>query len=191
VLCMWAAPVRSPITARTLLNRRRTWAGLAMPVVSDSPASSTPAPTASPAIQTTSSSVTSPWIVQRRRSRCRPRSSRRARSRRAGERWPLSPRSSARASCARWPSCAPRWPTRGWSACARLHAMQPRRRAGWAPMPSRSRRGGQRVPHHLGRIGHLRQQLGRHERADLDLAKARRPLARRSTRTWRRWASRP
>jgi hypothetical protein len=28
------------------------------------------------------------------------------------------------------------------------------------------------VAHHLGHIGHLRQQLGGHERADLDLAQA-------------------
>ena len=28
------------------------------------------------------------------------------------------------------------------------------------------------MAHHLGRVGHLRQQLGRHEGADLDLAQA-------------------
>ncbi len=61
---MCAAPALSPISARTRLKMRRTWAGLAMPVVSDKPDSSAPASMTAPASQTTSSSATAPWRVQ-------------------------------------------------------------------------------------------------------------------------------
>ena len=43
MLCIWAAPVLAPMTARTLSNRRRTWAGLAIPVLSDTTGHANPA----------------------------------------------------------------------------------------------------------------------------------------------------
>ena len=64
VLCMWAPPVRSPMAARTWRNSARTCAGLAMPVVSDKPISSTPAATNWSTNQSTSCAGTAPCKVQ-------------------------------------------------------------------------------------------------------------------------------
>ena len=65
VLCKWAPPnLSSPISARTALKTRRIPAGSAMPVVSASPTSSTPASTKATDRRTTSSWATGPAMVQ-------------------------------------------------------------------------------------------------------------------------------
>ena len=116
VLCMWAAPALSPISARRRLKQaphlRRDWRSrwcrtgptrrrrrrrTARPARSRRP----PAPR--------------PAACSRRRSRCRPRSctcGARLVAQRHDARAPRRP--SARASCARWPANARRWPTPEW-----------------------------------------------------------------------------
>jgi hypothetical protein len=112
VLCRWAAPARArPARRAARVNRRRTCAGLAMPVVSDRPTSSTPACTQATASAITSSSAPRPAACSRTRWTGPPPPARRAPARCAAPPPRAARPPSARASCARWPANALRWPT--------------------------------------------------------------------------------
>ena len=80
-----------------------------------------------------------------------------------------------RASCAGWRGCARGWPTAAPASGRRRRRVRARRPSGSARAPTRTGRAASwRSASNFGGVGQLRQQPGRHERADLDLALARR-----------------
>ena len=171
---MWAAPVRSPITARTLLNRRRTCAGLAMPVVSDRPASSTPAATACAGHpdHVLVADLALDRAAEGSRDAGLDLHAGRDLVTQAGDGAYLLDHLLARlAHVGHHVRCA------GRDRDGQLVHAGAQRGLGAAQVGHQGHHGHagvrQRVAHDLGGIGHLRQQLGRHERADLDLAQAR------------------
>ena len=126
-----------------------------------------------PASHTTSSSLTSPWSVQPKAVEMPASTFTPGASRRAGARWRALPRSSLRASCARWPSSARHSPTRGASACARRPAARvsaPRTLGTRAITVTPGCVSAWRTTSAASAI--CGSSFGRHEGADLDFAQA-------------------